>query len=270
MDARRIREFRAAVWKHYRALGRGHLPWRKALDPYRILVSEVMLQQTQVERVVPYYRAWLLAFPTVEALAKAPLSKVLRAWQGLGYNRRGKHLHEAAKAVAKAGRFPRTPEELEALPGIGHYTARAVAAFAFNIDVTFVETNLRTVIIHHFFPKRKEVKDAEILTVLKEVLPKGKAREWNYALMDYGAALKRAGVRLNSKAKGYKKQVAFRGSTREARGAILKALTKGPRDAAFLAGILGDDRIIQAKAQVAALTKEGLIELSGGKFRLPR
>ncbi len=265
-----IQKFRTAVWKHYREHGRHDLLWRKTKDPYKILVSEVMLQQTQVERVKAFYRAWMKQFPTVRALASASLAEVLKSWQGLGYNRRAKMLHEAAKAIATAGRFPKTPEELEKLPGIGHYTARAVAAFAHNADVVFVETNLRTAVIHHFFPRKKKVDDKDILAILTKAFPHGKAREWYAALMDYGAALKRSGVRLNAKAKSYTKQSRFRGSAREARGAILKALVRGSRDTVFLTGILGDDRVVQVKSQLASLTKEGLIELSRGTFQLPR
>lgn len=267
----KIAALRRVVWAHYRAQGRHALPWRESHDPYRVLVSEVMLQQTQVERVVPYYEDWLRKFPSVRVLAKAPLSAVLRAWQGLGYNRRAKMLHEAAKAVVRdhKGKFPVTPEELEKLPGVGPYTARAVAAFAYNQDVVFIETNIRTVVTHHFFPKRQTVADREVVSILEKTLPKGKSREWYSALMDYGASLKRSGVRLNSKAKGYTKQAAFAGSAREARGAILKALAKGPRESAFLIQILGTSRRPQMKAQLASLTKEGMIALSRGRFRLP-
>ncbi len=268
-DAASIARFRREVWKYYREHGRHDLPWRKTKDPYKILVSEVMLQQTQVERVKAFYRAWMEQFPTANALAKAPLGSVLKAWQGLGYNRRAKMLHEAAKALVALGRFPKDPAALEQLPGIGHYTARAVAAFAHNADVVFVETNLRTAVIHHFFPKKKTVDDTAILAVLAKAFPKGKSREWYAALMDYGAHLKRSGVRVNAKAKAYAKQSRFAGSAREARGAILKCLVQGPRDAQFLVCILGDDREVQVKSQLASLTKEGLIELSGGKFRLP-
>lgn len=264
----RVSELQKAAWAHYKAAGRHALPWRQTHDPYKVLVSEVMLQQTQVERVIAFYEAWMKEFPSAKTLAKAPLSKVLRAWQGLGYNRRAKNLHAAAKAIAKDG-FPKTVEGIEALPGVGPYTARAVAAFAFNEDVVFVETNIRTVVMHHAFSRKKEVADREILTVLEAALPKGKAREWYSALMDYGAHLKRSGLRLNAKAKGYKKQSTFKGSKREARGAILKALVKGPRDAAFLVDLLGPSRRAQMRELLASLTQEGMIELTRGKFRLP-
>lgn len=263
----KIAAFRKTVWDHYKKQGRHELPWRKTRDPYKILVSEVMLQQTQVERVIPYYKDWLRKFPTVKALAKTSLADVLRAWQGLGYNRRAKNLQLAAKEVAKLGKFP---EDLESLSGVGSYTARAVSAFAHNEDVVFIETNIRTVVTHHFFSNKEKVEDKDILSILEKALPKGKSREWYGALMDYGSFLKCSGVRINSKAKTYKKQEAFEGSRRQARGALLKALTKGPRPASFLVELLGAKRRIQMRTQLAALTKEELIQLSRGNFRLPR
>ncbi len=268
-EAAALARFRRIVFSHYAKEGRHHLPWRKTRDPYRILVSEVMLQQTQVDRVLSYFHAWMKQFPTVHTLARAPLSEVLRAWQGLGYNRRGKALHEAAKEIVRKKRFPKTLEELEALPGVGPYTARAVLAFAYNEDVAFVETNVRTVVMHHFFKNRKKVDDKDVLELLLKVLPKGKAREWYSALMDYGAHLKRSGIRINSKAKGYTKQSTFRGSSREARGAILKALAKNSQTEAYLLGILGDDRKGQMRIQIEKLLNEKLIEKKKGMFQLP-
>ncbi len=229
-----------------------------------------MLQQTQVERVIPFYTAFLKEFPDVKALASAPLSRVLIRWQGLGYNRRAKMLHEAAKAVAKdhAGKMPSSVEALEKLPGVGHYTARAVAAFAYNQDVIFIETNLRTVVMHHFFPNEERVGDSEILLILEKVFRKGTAREWYSALMDYGAFLKRSGVRLNMKSKTYSKQSTFLGSGREARGAILRVLAKERKSECFLASILGPGRAEQVQAQLQKLLKEGLIEKKRGRYQL--
>lgn len=265
------KRFRDLVLAHYAANGRHDLPWRKTEDPYRILVSEVMLQQTQVERVIPFYRAFLKSFPTARMLAKAPLSAVLMHWQGLGYNRRAKMLHEAAKAVVRdhKGRMPTDILLLERLPGVGHYTARAVAAFAGNQDVVFVETNLRTAVIHHFFPDEERVSDGQVLSILERALPKGDARRWYSALMDYGAHLKRQGVRVNARSASYAKQAAFRGSGREARGGILKALAKGPQKETYLLGILGPDRSEQLAQQLQKLTIEGLIEKRGTTYRLP-
>lgn len=266
------KRFRDLVLAHYEAQGRHDLPWRKTKDAYRILVSEVMLQQTQVERVIPFYRAFLESFPTVSALAEAPLSSVLLHWQGLGYNRRAKMLHEAAKAVVREhkGKMPTSVETLETLPGVGHYTARAVAAFAGNKDVVFVETNLRTAVIHHFFPNEEKVDDKEVLSILEKALPEGDSRRWYSALMDYGAYLKRSGIRVNAKSRGYSKQAAFSGSGREARGGILKVLAKGPQTEAYLVGILGPDRREQVSTMLAKLAAEGLVDKRQGKYELPR
>lgn len=257
--------FRNLVWKHYREQGRHTLPWRATTDPYRILVSEVMLQQTQVDRVIPFYRAFLKRFPTVRALAAAPLRDVLAAWQGLGYNRRAKMLHEAAKVVVRAygGRMPSDAATLLTLPGIGPYTASAVAAFSTNADQLFIETNIRTVITHHFFPDAASVSDREVLDVLAQVYPKGRAREWYAALMDYGSHLKRNGVRINAKAKGYTKQAPFKGSLREARGAVLRELLQGPTSRTKLLGILGAERKPQMREALASLIQEELVTSVG-------
>ena len=264
-------KFRALVWKHYRLHGRHDLPWRKTKDPYRILVSEIMLQQTQVERVLPYYERFLKKFPTVQKLARASLGEVLLLWQGLGYNRRAKMLHAAAKVVVSEykGKFPQSILELERLPGVGHYTAHAVAAFAYNADGIFIETNIRTVVTHHFFPDKKIVHDSEVLAVLAEAFPKGRAREWYAALMDYGAFLKRSGVRINKKAKGYTKQTPFKGSDREARGALLRALAQGSCTRTKLLQVLGADRKKQTEEQLTVLLKEGLVARQGARYTLP-
>jgi len=267
--------FRGAVWEYYKKYGRHSLPWRKTRDPYKILVSEVMLQQTQVERVIPYYEDFIDEFPDVGALAAATLGKVLTAWQGLGYNRRAKMLHEAAKTVVKeyGGEFPKSAAELEQLPGVGPYTARAVAAFAYNTHDILIETNIRTVVMQHFFPRKKKVSDREIEKALKAAAPAAKenysAREWNWALMDYGAALKHAGVKTNARVKGYAKQAKFDGSFRQARGAVLRALAAGPLPSKKLTTLLGREREEQVKGALASLTKEGMIVLKKGKFALP-
>lgn len=229
-----------------------------------------MLQQTQVERVMPFYKNFLKKFPTVKVLAEAPLSEVLKAWQGLGYNRRAKMLHQTAKEIVgkHKGKFPKNAEELESLPGVGPYTARAVAAFAYNQDVIFIETNIRTVITHHFFPKKKVVSDTEIVKKLEEVFPRGKSREWYSALMDYGAFLKRSGVQINKKSKHYTKQSEFRGSLREARGAILRQLAADPTSAIDLTNLLGTKRLKQTSTALAALVAEKLVEKKGRVYVL--
>ena len=279
-----IKNFRKIVWRHYRAHGRHDLPWRppslklrkgkKDDILYRVLVSEVMLQQTQVERVIPFYKKFIKKFPTAERLASARLSSVLQAWQGLGYNRRAKHLREAALSVhhilsysEKYGASGIT-KELEQLPGVGPYTARAVAAFAYNKNVVFVETNIRTAVIHHFFSRRSDVEDTELVEVLRKALPKGKAGKWYSALMDYGAHLKRSGISHNVKSKKYAKQSTFAGSLREARGAIMRALAKGPQVGRRLTGILGDGRIAQMHSALADLARERLVARKRGRYTL--
>lgn len=261
--------FRRIVWSFYKKHGRHDLPWRKTRDPYKILVSEVMLQQTQVERVIPYYKKFIKRYPTPQKLAAAPLSSVLGIWQGLGYNRRAKMLWQAAREINR-GRFPKHAERLEQLPGIGPYTARAVMTFSYNQDAVFIETNIRTAVMHHYFPKKKKVSDAQILKVLKAVLPNGRAREWYSALMDYGAYLKKSGVKINAKSKHYTKQSKFAGSNREARGAILRELAKGPHTQIRATNLLGAQRVNQMHTALKALLAEHLIEKRGNLYRLPR
>ena len=215
-----IEEFRDQVLSFYRNHGRT-FPWRETRDPYAILVSEIMLQQNTKERVLGKYGPWLTRFPDVETLANAPLGAVLTEWSGLGYNRRARFLHEACKGVAeKGGAFPRSASELEKLPGIGPYTARAVACFAFGSAESFIETNIRTVFLWCFFRQRLEtpdpppVHDAELLRLVEASLDRENPRRWYYALMDYGAALKKQIPNPNRRSAHYVKQSTFRGSLR--------------------------------------------------------
>jgi A/G-specific adenine glycosylase len=220
----RIRSFRETIYRHYALHGR-RLPWRTTRDPYRILVSEVMLQQTQVERVVRKYREFTAAFPDFRALARAPLRKILRRWQGLGYNRRALALKRIAESVISEweGKLPPGIEDLQTLPGIGRSTASAIAAFAFDIPVPFIETNVRTVFIHFFFRARRVVSDEEILPLVEETLDAAHPRKWYNALMDYGAMLKATYENPSRRSARYRKQTSFKGSDRQIRGMILKA-----------------------------------------------
>jgi A/G-specific adenine glycosylase len=226
-----------------------------------------MLQQTQVDRVVPLYKSFIKKFPTAKKLAAASLADVLKSWQGLGYNRRAKMLHAAANKLA-ISRSNLDIAGLEELPGVGPYTARAVAAFAYNQDSVVIETNIRTVIIHHFFADAEKVPDTEIESVLSSVLPKGKSREWYSALMDYGAYLKRSGISHNKRSSGYAKQVAFAGSLREVRGAILRELAKGSAPRARLYKLFGKDREEQVTQALGALSKEGMLVYAKGRYAL--
>lgn len=202
------------------------LPWRVQHDPYRVLVSELMLQQTQVERVIPKFVAFLDAFPTVHALAVAQQRDVLILWQGLGYNRRARFLHQAAQRIAELGHFPERREELQSLPGVGPYTAGAICAFAYNMPEVFLETNIRAVLIHHFFPRAKKVQDALMLPILAECMQRVKEpRIWYAALMDYGTHLKQTRGNATRKSASYTKQTAFKGSRRQVRGSIVRLLS---------------------------------------------
>jgi A/G-specific adenine glycosylase len=270
-STRQLDEFTKTVWRFYEEHGRHQLPWRQTRQPYRILVSEVMLQQTQVDRVVPYYRAFLRRFPSARSLAEAPLRDVLTLWQGLGYNRRAKLLHSCAQTVTRerGGRFPRTYWELGDLPGVGPYTAGAIMAFAYNEAVPLVETNVRTVYLHHFFNDTTGVSDDEILALVEATLPVDNAREWYYALMDYGAYLKRTIGNLNTKSRHYTKQSKFQGSDRQIRGAILRALARRPHTSTELLRVLNQFDDCRVDAQLANLNREGLVEKLHQRWQLP-
>jgi A/G-specific adenine glycosylase len=261
------------VWEFYELQGRHHLPWRKTTIPYRILVSEVMLQQTQVDRVLPKYQAFLKQFPTVRALAEAPLGEVLKVWQGLGYNRRAKLLHQCANVVKEThgGRFPRTYEGLKALPGIGPYTAGAVMAFAYNEAVPLIETNVRTVYLHHFFSSdATDVTDAEILALVTTTLPPQNVRAWYAAVMDYGSHLKKTVGNHNVRSKSYQKQSMFKGSDRQLRGSLLRILVAGPQTRKQLGATHKAFSDIRVDAQLEALIREGLLQKHRQHYHLPR
>jgi len=256
MNSSEIRAFRRAVWDYWKKQGRHDLPWRKTTDPYRILVSEVMLQQTQVPRVIEKYAEFLGLFPTVHVLAQAKLAEVLRAWSGLGYNRRGKYLHDAAKVIA--GEFNGSVHDATAenkLPGIGPYTRAAVRAFAFDEPHTLLETNVRAAFIHHFFADKEAVSDKELIPIMEAAAADQDPREWHWALMDYGTHLKKLHKNPARKSTGYVRQSKFEGSTREVRGAILRQLHRGP--SSLLELPFSHDRIQKAAAN---LVRDGLIK----------
>lgn len=267
MDEHHERErFRSAVWGAYRREGR-KLPWRLptgrrgTYDPYRILVSEFMLQQTQVTRVIPKHEEFLRAFPSIRALARAPLRAVLRAWSGLGYNRRALSLHALAKVVLRehGGRVPRTADALNALPGVGRSTAGAVLAFAWNIPVPFIETNIRRAFLHWFFPERRKVRDEEIQPLVEQTLDRRNPREWCWALMDYGAMLRKMVPNPNRRSAGYARQPPFAGSNRELRGKILTLLTKSaPLAPRMLRDRIGGSSAALRRA-IRELSAEGFI-----------
>jgi A/G-specific adenine glycosylase len=255
-------EFQELLWDFYTKHGRD-LPWRRpepdgSYDPYKILVSEMMLQQTQVPRVIPKYLAFLEVFPTVKELSRAELGQVLRQWSGLGYNRRAKFLHETAQTITNEhkGNFPKTLNMLTKLPGIGQNTAGAILAYAFNQPSLFVETNIRTVFIHHFFKDQSNIPDSDILRLLAETLDEESPREFYWALMDYGTHLKSKLGNLTHNSKHYSKQSAFHGSKRQVRGKVIKLLAQGDRTKDALGILINDERV---ELVLADLLHEGLI-----------
>lgn len=261
--------FQKLIWMRYQKNGRHNLPWRKTRDSYRILVSEVMLQQTQVDRVIPKYKKFLERFPSFTALAKAKTSDVVREWQGLGYNRRALALKRAADIVMKryGGKLPRDYDALVALPGIGPYTAGAVLAFTWNEPMVFIETNIRTVFLHHFFPKKKNVSDKVLENIIAETLDERRPREWYWGLMDYGAYLKKTLGNPNARSRHYTKQSTFKGSNRELRGALLRALSEKSASVITLAKTVNRN-ITETKQALLVLQKEGFIKKSGPRYTL--
>jgi A/G-specific adenine glycosylase len=227
-----------------------------------------MLQQTQVARVLPKFAAFVARFPHYAALAEAPLSDVLAQWNGLGYNRRAKFLWEAAKIVVSrhGGALPCTLEDLVSLPGIGPNTAGAILAYAFDRPVVFIETNIRTVVIHHFFADGdQKVTDAQIRDVVRQTLPPDTPRDWYWALMDYGTHLKATTGAQLQRAHGYKRQSSFQGSRRQLRGQVLRSLLTGGKTTASLQAAVADARLTEV---LALLRKEGMVSCAGELWHL--
>lgn len=236
-----LRAFVESVAKKGRELYRD-LPWRRTYDPYAIWISEVMLQQTQVSRVDGRWQRWLEHFPTVDALAAAAPSDVLEEWQGLGYNRRALSVHRAAQAISEAGGvFPQDQKELVKLPGIGPATAAGIRAFAFNLHGVYLETNVRTVFLHELYPQAEGVPDSELIPLVELTCPASVStaagtdtanaatteltpRSWYYALLDYGAYLKKTIPNPSRRSKSHVKQSRFEGSYRQKRAELLRVL----------------------------------------------
>jgi A/G-specific adenine glycosylase len=264
-----IEEFRKAIFSNYEEAGRA-FPWRESASPWGIMVSEFMLQQTQTNRVIPYWQRWMQLWPTPADLAKASMEDALREWSGLGYNRRCKYLKQCAVLVAfeKEGEVPDRPETLLSLPGVGPYMAGAIACFAYNYPSVFIETNIRSTVIHFFFPGRTDVKDSEIFPILQAALVGDNPRIWYYALMDYGAALKKITANPGRLSAHYARQSPFNGSFRQVRGKVLRALvTEGALNAREIGAKGGLKREELYKA-LEALKKESMVAEHGGIYRI--
>ncbi|XKT74127.1 MAG: A/G-specific adenine glycosylase [Patescibacteria group bacterium UBA2163] len=269
LSGQNLNKFTRTVLDFYHKEGRRHLPWRTTKNPFRIFVSEVMLQQTQVDRVIPYYKDFLKRFSTPNTLAEASLGDVLRVWSGLGYNRRAKMMHQAAQVVRReyAGRMPRSYEELLALPGVGDYTAKAVRVFAYNEPEFMIETNIRAVFLHHFFPNVEAVEDTDIMEYMARVGIPDEPRIWYAALMDYGSYLKKSHINPSRKSKRHITQKPFKGSSREVRGALIRAVSEHPQTQKELHTLPFNKEKIDV--QIAALCDEGMLVYYRRRYGLP-
>ena len=270
--------FKKKVWSYYKKHKRP-MPWRDNTSPYYVVMSEIMLQQTQVSRVTEKFPSFITQFPDWKALAQASTKEVLREWSGLGYNRRALFLKRIAETITDNGKIkgslPSTYQELTQLPGIGPNTAGSILAFAFNIPHPFIETNIRSVFIHEFFSeiekqegKRacKKIDDVELMPLIGKALDLKNPREWYYALMDYGSFLKKQLPNPSRKSAHHAKQTPFKGSNRELRSAILRLILKQP---------MTQDSIIQkfptkqksaVLRNIEALVTEGFIKKRGARY----
>ncbi len=264
-EAEAIALFQEEIWTYYAKQGR-HFSWRENITPYGVVVSEIMLQQTQTHRVAQKYDCFIEKFEDFSALAEAPFSEVLALWKGLGYNRRALNLQKIATIVMEQhqGLLPEEEALLETFPGIGKATARSIVSFAFNKPVAFIETNIRTVFLFFFFAQDQRVHDREILLLVQKTLPRERARDWYYALMDYGVMLKKEVGSLNAQSVHYKVQSRFAGSDRQLRGRILEFLLKGDGD---IHTYFADEEARLSRI-LKQLCTEGLVKEQNGSYVL--
>jgi len=220
-----IRTFQNIIYSYFNQYGRD-FPFRNEINPYNVVISEIMLQQTQTNRVVEKFQQFIQKFPDFQSLANAPLNEVLKVWQGLGYNRRAVALKKIAERVVNEfdGILPADIDILKSFPQIGHNTASSIVAFAFNMPTFFIEVNIRRVYIYYFFPGKSSITDSVIVPIVRKTLDSSNVRKWYYALTDYGVMLKKTHPELNKRSAHYRKQAKFKGSNREVRGKILKLL----------------------------------------------
>lgn len=279
MEVPSVRAFQHTILRWYRMHGRHALPWRKTRNPYHILVSEIMLQQTQVDRVIPKYKSFLKKFPNTAQLARASTAAVIKEWKGLGYNRRALFLRRAAEKILTdfSGTFPRAVSDIESLPGVGPYTARAVSAFAFNAPEVFIETNIRRIFIHFFFRGARAVSDTDILPLVEKALWRKDPRVWYSALMDYGSNEFKKIKNPNRKSRHYARQSKFEGSTRHARSEILQYITRRPRRTKEIASYIASHKSLHAFGTpekitdiLSRLTREGFLEQKNKRHMLAK
>ncbi|MHA1150111.1 MAG: A/G-specific adenine glycosylase [Promethearchaeota archaeon] len=266
-----INQFQDIIYSYFKQYGR-KFPFREKLKPYYVLVSEIMLQQTQTSAMSEKFLNFIQLFPDFKSLSQAPKEKVLKAWQGLGYNRRAIALKTIAEIVINEfdGNLPQTLDELKKFPQIGHNTASSIIAFAFNKPAYFIETNIRRVFIYFFFPKRNNIKDKEIEPLVEATINKKDPRTWYYALMDYGVMLKKTYPELHKRSTHYKKQKPFKGSNREIRGKILKIILKSNEISKNIIYNQFEHKKDRINNVLKQLEKEGFIILESHKIRVAK
>ncbi|NVM45018.1 MAG: winged helix-turn-helix transcriptional regulator [Candidatus Lokiarchaeota archaeon] len=265
-----IRTFQNIIYSYFKQYGR-EFPFRREINPYNVVISEMMLQQTQTNRVSEKFEQFIQEFPDFQSLANAPLNNVLKVWQGLGYNRRAVALKNIAEKVVNEfdGILPADVEILKSFPQIGHNTASSIVAFAFNMPTFFIEVNIRRVYIYYFFPGKNSVNDSLILPIVRKTLDRANVRKWYYALMDYGVMLKKTHPELNKRSAHYRKQSKFKGSDREIRGKILRLLIANSN--LTESDILKELNINSKKLNdiLNLLIKEGFIKKEKHLFSIP-
>ena len=263
-----MHKFIKIVQQYYNKYGRDDLPWRKERTPYNAFLSEVMLQQTQVPRVIEKFNLFRENFNSFQEIAEAPQSKIIELWQGLGYNRRAIYLHKACKMIQDEfnGILPKHPEELILLPGIGPATAASLAVYAYNQPIPFIETNIRAVFIHHFFHDGDKIPDSKLLPLVEKSLIGQDPYEWYSALMDYGTMIKSKYKNPARKSKHHTKQSTFEGSKRQIRGKVIRLLTQN-RELSYstLKKEINDNRLDEV---LNTLVKEGFINNQDTLFSL--
>ena len=263
--------FRPLVWDFYSRYARS-FPWRETREPFAIFISEIMLQQTQTQRVLPKYERFLHTFDSFLSLARAELPDILPLWSGLGYNRRAKFLLQAARMVIDDfnGVLPDDPQMLVRLPGVGPNTAGSLSAFVYNQPVVFIETNIRRVFLHYFFPEQTDVPDSELFPLIEQMLDYDSPREWYYALMDLGVALKSKLPNANRRSRHYTRQSPFENSQRQIRGRILRLLQENPWLGLGEVAEWAEFPTERVSRAVKALEHEGFIERYNGGIQLSR
>jgi len=261
-----IKVFQDIIYSFYNHKKR-NFPFRENITPYKVVVSEIMLQQTQTNRVAEKFIKFIDKFPDFKSLAQASVEELLSMWQGLGYNRRAIALKKIAERIISEfnGNVPKDMDSLTSLPQIGHNTASSILSFAYNIPTYFIETNIRRVYIYFFFPGKIEIDDKEIMELVKDSVDKDNPRDWYYALMDFGTMLKKTHPELNKKSAHYRKQSKFVGSTRQVRGKVLKLLLKKPFSKREIIDKINyeEKKVIEI---LDALKKEGFIQEEQDRF----